>query len=222
MTDRSAHPTADRAPAAGAARRRGAVAGAGAGALDDLLGAAVAGAGLDRDRDRPVPRGLLARAVAVAAADRARDRSRRLLPARGGGVCAAAGAAAAEPARRPAPARSQFRAAASAGDRDRRRDRGPDRAIRIRVALWRAHVERALRAAKTLKAGVPAPRLAVRDPFALRALVAVLVVATFFAAGGERMKRVAAAFDWQGVMRAGQFPHRRLGRRRRPIPAGRR
>ena len=57
----------------------------------------------------------------------------------------------------------------------------------------------------TLKAGVPAPRLALRDPFALRALVAVLVVATFFAAGGERIKRVAAAFDWQGVMVPANF-----------------
>ena len=49
------------------------------------------------------------------------------------------------------------------------------------------------------------PRLARRDPFAVRALVAVLVVATFFAAGGERMKRVAAAFDWQGVMVPANF-----------------
>jgi len=73
------------------------------------------------------------------------------------------------------------------------------------VALWRAHIERALRAAATLKAGMPAPRLALRDPFALRALVAVLVVATFFAAGGERTKRVAAAFDWQGVMVPANF-----------------
>jgi uncharacterized protein (TIGR02302 family) len=73
------------------------------------------------------------------------------------------------------------------------------------ITLWRAHVERALRAAKTLKAGMPAPRLALRDPFALRALVAVLVVATFFAAGGERMKRLAAAFDWQGVMVPANF-----------------
>src|SRR6266702_2035898 len=67
------------------------------------------------------------------------------------------------------------------------------------VALWRAHIERALRAANTLKAGTPMPRLALRDPFAVRALVAVLVVATFFADGGERMKRIAAAFDWQGA-----------------------
>jgi hypothetical protein len=73
------------------------------------------------------------------------------------------------------------------------------------VALWRAHIERALRAAKTLKAGTPMPRLALRDPFAVRALVAVLVVATFFAAGGERIKRIAAAFDWQGVMMPANF-----------------
>ena len=49
------------------------------------------------------------------------------------------------------------------------------------------------------------PRLALRDPFAVRALVAVLVVATFFAAGGERMRRIAAAFDWQGVMLPANF-----------------
>ena len=49
------------------------------------------------------------------------------------------------------------------------------------MALWRAHVERALRAAKTLKAGAPMPRLALRDPVAVRALVVVLVVATFIA-----------------------------------------
>src|SRR5438067_7465077 len=73
------------------------------------------------------------------------------------------------------------------------------------IVLWRAHIERALRAAKTLRAGMPMPRLAPPDPFAMRALVAVLVVATFFAAGGERMKRVAAAFDWQGVMMPANF-----------------
>src|SRR5262249_54098781 len=66
-------------------------------------------------------------------------------------------------------------------------------------------VERALGAAKTLKAGTPMPRLALRDPMALRVLVAVLVVATFVAAGGERMKRIAAAFDWQGVIVPANF-----------------
>src|SRR5258705_6910918 len=49
------------------------------------------------------------------------------------------------------------------------------------------------------------PRLAVRDPFGVGALVTVLVVATFFAAGGERMGRIAAAFDWQGVMMPANF-----------------
>jgi uncharacterized protein (TIGR02302 family) len=68
------------------------------------------------------------------------------------------------------------------------------------VVLWRAHIERALRSAKQLKAGQPTPRLALRDPYALRALVLVLVIATFVAAGGERMRRISAAFDWQGVM----------------------
>src|SRR5262249_61261776 len=66
------------------------------------------------------------------------------------------------------------------------------------VALWRAHIERALRAAKTLKAGTPMPRLARRDPFAVRALVAVLGVAAFFAAGGGRVKGIARAFEWHG------------------------
>jgi uncharacterized protein (TIGR02302 family) len=68
------------------------------------------------------------------------------------------------------------------------------------LAIWRAHIERALRSAKELKAGLPTPRLAQRDPFALRGLVLVLVIATFMAAGGERLRRITAAFDWQGVI----------------------
>ena len=72
-------------------------------------------------------------------------------------------------------------------------------------ALWRAHMERALRAAKTLRAGIPLPRLAARDPYALRALVLVLVIATFFAAGSDRWRRVATAFDWQGVVAPANF-----------------
>src|SRR6202008_1349663 len=62
-----------------------------------------------------------------------------------------------------------------------------------------------LRRAKTLKAGTPVPRLALRDPFAVRARGVVFVGATFFAAGGERMRRIAAAFDWQGVMLPANF-----------------
>jgi uncharacterized protein (TIGR02302 family) len=75
----------------------------------------------------------------------------------------------------------------------------------IAQALWRAHVERALMSARKLKAGWPSPRLAVRDPMALRALVLILVVASFFAAGGDRWKRVTAAFDWSGVVTPANF-----------------
>jgi uncharacterized protein (TIGR02302 family) len=72
-------------------------------------------------------------------------------------------------------------------------------------ALWRAHVEQALRAANALKAGTPRPRLYLLDPVAVRALVVLLVAATFFAASGERVKRVTAAFDWAGVVQAKNF-----------------
>ncbi len=75
----------------------------------------------------------------------------------------------------------------------------------VAQALWRAHVERALLSARKFKAGWPAPRLAVRDPMALRALVLILTVASFFAAGGDRVKRLTAAFDWHGVMAPANF-----------------
>jgi uncharacterized protein (TIGR02302 family) len=73
------------------------------------------------------------------------------------------------------------------------------------LALWNAHVARALTAAGALKSGWPSPRVARWDPYALRALVLVLCVATFFAAGSERWKRVAAAFDWHGVVLPANF-----------------
>ena len=47
---------------------------------------------------------------------------------------------------------------------------------------------------------MPSPRLAARDPYAIRGLVAILVVASFFAAGSEKFRRIAAAFDWQGAI----------------------
>ena len=73
------------------------------------------------------------------------------------------------------------------------------------LALWNAHVERALNAAWALKSGWPSPRVARRDPYALRALVLIACVATFFAAGGERWKRITAAFDWHGVVLPANF-----------------
>jgi uncharacterized protein (TIGR02302 family) len=73
------------------------------------------------------------------------------------------------------------------------------------IALWRAHLDRAAEAARGLKAGLPAPRLAARDPYALRGLVLVLLVATFFAAGGDRLRRITAAFDFRGVVTPANF-----------------
>jgi uncharacterized protein (TIGR02302 family) len=75
----------------------------------------------------------------------------------------------------------------------------------VAQALWRAHVERALLSARQLKAGWPSPRIAFRDPMAFRALVLFLVIAAFFAASGERVKRVVAAFDWNGVVAAANY-----------------
>jgi uncharacterized protein (TIGR02302 family) len=47
---------------------------------------------------------------------------------------------------------------------------------------------------------LPSPRLAIHDPWALRALVVVMLVASYVAAGDERAMRVASAFDWNGVL----------------------
>ncbi len=73
------------------------------------------------------------------------------------------------------------------------------------LALWNAHVERSLQAARAFKSGLPAPLVAHRDPYALRALVFIACIATFIAAGGEHWKRIKAAFDWQGVTLPADF-----------------
>jgi uncharacterized protein (TIGR02302 family) len=70
----------------------------------------------------------------------------------------------------------------------------------VALALWQAQRERTLASIKRIRAGLPAPRLVIHDPWALRALVLVMLVATYFAAGDERAMRVAAAFDWNGVL----------------------
>ncbi|MEA2940436.1 MAG: hypothetical protein QOD09_965 [Bradyrhizobium sp.] len=70
----------------------------------------------------------------------------------------------------------------------------------VALALWQAQRERTLASIKRIRAGLPSPRLTIHDPWALRALVAVMMVATFVAAGEERTARVAAAFDWNGVL----------------------
>jgi uncharacterized protein (TIGR02302 family) len=72
----------------------------------------------------------------------------------------------------------------------------------VALALWQAQRERTLASIKRIRAGLPSPRLAIHDPWALRALIVVLMAATYIAAGDERRIRVAAAFDWNGVFAA--------------------
>lgn len=67
-------------------------------------------------------------------------------------------------------------------------------------ALWQVQRERTLASIKRIRAGLPSPRLAIHDPWALRALVAVMMVAAYVAAGDERWLRTEAAFDWNGVL----------------------
>ncbi|WP_175619392.1 TIGR02302 family protein [Bradyrhizobium sp. 2S1] len=68
------------------------------------------------------------------------------------------------------------------------------------LALWQAQRERTLASIKRIRAGLPRPRVSLHDPWALRALVIVMLVATYVAAGDERGLRVASAFDWNGIM----------------------
>ncbi|MCE3258090.1 MAG: hypothetical protein K0Q64_2173, partial [Nitrobacter vulgaris] len=70
----------------------------------------------------------------------------------------------------------------------------------VAQALWQAQRARTLTAIKRLRAGLPSPRLPLHDRWALRSLVMVLMVATYIAADGERIERVAAAFDWNGML----------------------
>lgn len=70
----------------------------------------------------------------------------------------------------------------------------------VAQALWQAQRERTLASIKRIRAGLPSPRLPIHDPWALRALVMVMLVAAYVAAGDERRMRIAAAFDWNGVL----------------------
>jgi uncharacterized protein (TIGR02302 family) len=70
----------------------------------------------------------------------------------------------------------------------------------VAQALWQAQRERTLASLKRIRAGLPSPKLRLSDPWALRALVGVMLVAAWFAAGDERALRVGAAFDWNGML----------------------
>jgi uncharacterized protein (TIGR02302 family) len=70
----------------------------------------------------------------------------------------------------------------------------------VAQALWQAQRERTLASLRRIRAGLPSPRLRLYDPWALRALVGVMLVAAYFAAGDERGLRLGAAFDWNGML----------------------
>ncbi len=65
-------------------------------------------------------------------------------------------------------------------------------------ALWAAHQARLARSVEALRVAPPAPRMAERDPYALRFAVAMMAFAAAVAAGPELYGRLAAAFDWRG------------------------
>ena len=70
----------------------------------------------------------------------------------------------------------------------------------VALALWQESRARTLASLTRIRAGLPSPRLAIHDPWAVRALVIVMMVAAYVAAGDERNLRVASAFDWNGVL----------------------
>jgi uncharacterized protein (TIGR02302 family) len=77
-------------------------------------------------------------------------------------------------------------------DRPARGGKGPDAAG---VALWQAHVARAVRQVRRLRVGLPRPGLARRDPRALRAALVVALVAAIAIAGDEAPSRLAQAME---------------------------
>jgi uncharacterized protein (TIGR02302 family) len=63
------------------------------------------------------------------------------------------------------------------------------------LALWQAHVARAVRSVRRLRVGLPRPGLARRDPRALRAALVVALVAAFAIAGDDAPSRLAQAME---------------------------
>ncbi|MDJ0930624.1 TIGR02302 family protein [Breoghania sp.] len=66
-------------------------------------------------------------------------------------------------------------------------------------ALWRAHRARALKALTALKPGWPHPQAFRNDPWALRVIVALLLVVGFGVSTGERGMRTVSAFVGSGA-----------------------
>ncbi|MFO1111823.1 MAG: TIGR02302 family protein [Bradyrhizobium sp.] len=70
----------------------------------------------------------------------------------------------------------------------------------VALALWQESRARTLASLTRIRAGLPSPRLVIHDPWAVRGLVVIMMVAAWVAAGDERNLRVASAFDWNGVL----------------------
>ena len=81
----------------------------------------------------------------------------------------------------------------------------------IAQALWREQRERTLASIKRIRAGLPSPRLAIHDPWALRALVMVMVAAAYVAAGDERQDADCGGVRLERRAGARQCAGRRLG-----------
>jgi uncharacterized protein (TIGR02302 family) len=64
-------------------------------------------------------------------------------------------------------------------------------------ALWDAHRARVAAATGRLRTGIPMPRMANLDRYAVRALALLLIVPAYFLAGDERTARLLTAFDWR-------------------------
>jgi hypothetical protein len=66
----------------------------------------------------------------------------------------------------------------------------------ITLALWRAHQQRSLAALQNAKIGPPAPAAAARDPYALRALLTLLLLSGLMIAGPAKIPARLAGSFW--------------------------
>ena len=89
-------------------------------------------------------------------------------------------------------ARVGHRPASSLADRLANDDGDP-----VTQALWAIHRARLERKVDAIRVSPPSPRMAERDPYALRFGVAMLAFATAVVAGPEMYGRFASAFDWR-------------------------
>ncbi|MGL4973704.1 MAG: TIGR02302 family protein, partial [Bosea sp. (in: a-proteobacteria)] len=68
----------------------------------------------------------------------------------------------------------------------------------VTEALWKAHLARQRKAVEALNVVPPAPRMAMLDRRALRAVPVLAAIAGLFVAGPETAERLASGFAWHG------------------------